>query len=306
MAVQAQYPSHLLLLHHNTSNLQPDYEQAIHQSHTPFTTPDITKPPPPVVNSVSLQSPQLLNHHHHNTVSTGLRLFSSAYHQRPPHLTHHSQQQQQTSQHASPSHHSTLSVVSSQDYLVSQIQRQRDEINQFLQAQEAELHRTLAEKRQRHYRELLTAAEEAVARRLGEKDLEAETVRRLNAELEARAAQLSSEAQFWQAKAKAHEATAASLQAQLQQAMMNGPAQEKRDDDALSCAAGAEDAESAYVDPDRVEPTGPKCRGCGRRVASVVVLPCRHLCLCPKCDVHFRACPVCLSFKDSTVEVFLT
>lgn len=168
------------------------------------------------------------------------------------------------------------------------------------------MHRTLAEKRQRHYREILTVAEEAVARRLREKDLEVETVTRKNAELQARAAQLSSEARLWQAKAKAHEANAASLQAQLQQAMMNGTAQERRDDYALSCAAGADDAESAYIDPDRVEPTGPKCRGCGRRVASVVVLPCRHLCLCPKCDVHFRACPVCLSFKDSTVEVFLT
>lgn len=139
--------------------------------------------------------------------------------------------------------------------------------------------------------------------------MEVEKATRRNAELEARAAQLSVEAQVWQAKAKAEEATAASLQAQLQQAIMSGAA-EMRDEGGLSCAVGgegqAEDAESAYVDPDRVEAGGPKCRGCGKRVASVVVLPCRHLCMCTKCDAHFRACPVCLNLKNSTVEVFLS
>ncbi|XP_028772862.1 BOI-related E3 ubiquitin-protein ligase 1-like isoform X1 [Neltuma alba] len=332
MAVQAQYPSNILLLHNhnnNTSNLQPDYDSSfppaealLHQSHMLFangagsTNPSKrssqSRPPiavaqavPNVVNSMSLQSPQLLelsqhHNHHHNSVSTGLRLSSFAD-QQPLHLLPH--QQQQSSQDAS--HYSPVSPLFSQDF-ASQIKQHRDEIDQFLRAQEAELHRTLAEKRQRHYRVLLATAEETVARRLREKDLEVEKVTRMNAQLEARAAQLSAEAQLWQAKAKAQEATAASLQAQLQQAMMNGTASEKRDEGGLSCAAGADDAESVYVDPDRFEPTGPKCRGCGKRVASVVVLPCRHLCMCAKCDVHFRACPVCLSLKESTVEVFLT
>lgn len=171
------------------------------------------------------------------------------------------------------------------------------------------MRRTLAEKRQRHYRALLSAAEETVARQLREKEVEVQKATRRNAELEARAVQLSVEAQVWQAKAKAQEATAASLQAQLQQAIMSGTV-EKREEGGLSCALGAEgqaeDAESAYVDPDRVVAAGPKCRGCGKRAASVVVLPCRHLCMCTKCDAHFRACPVCLNLKNSTVEVYLS
>lgn len=179
-------------------------------------------------------------------------------------------------------------------------------------SQEEQLRRTLAEKRQRHYRALLTAAEEAVAQRLREKELEVEKATRRNAELESRAAQLSMEAQVWQAKAKSQEATATALQSQLQQAILitgaavcGGEAVEKNEEGVLSCAA--EDAESAYVDPERVTAArGPKCRGCGRRVASVVVLPCRHLCLCTKCDAHFRACPVCLNLKNSTVEVYLS
>lgn len=177
------------------------------------------------------------------------------------------------------------------------------------------MRRAVAEKRQGHYRALLSAAEESVARRLREKEVEVEKAARRNAELEARAAQLSVEAQVWQAKAKAQEATAASLQAQLQQAIMSGGAQEKgggcfAEDGGLSCAVGVEgqpeDAESAYIDPDRVVMSGPKCRGCGKRVASVVVLPCRHLCICTECDAHFRACPVCLTIKNKTVEVYLS
>ena len=176
------------------------------------------------------------------------------------------------------------------------------------------MRRALAEKRQRHYRALLSAAEETVARRLREKEAEVEKATRRNAELEARAAQLSAEAQVWQAKAKAQEAAAASLQAQLQHAIMKAGGVTAAEDGGaggLSCAVGAEghaaeDAESAYVDPARVAAAGPRCRGCGKRVASVVVLPCRHLCVCTECDRHFRVCPVCLTVKNSTVEVYLS
>lgn len=175
-----------------------------------------------------------------------------------------------------------------------------------------QLRRTLAEKRQRHYRALLQAAEETVARRLREKEAEVEKATRRNAELQARAAQLSVEAQVWQAKARAQEITAASLQAQLQQTIMcHGGGDDNGGGGGgggVSCAVEgqAEDCESAHVDPERVAAARPKCRGCERRVASVVVLPCRHLCICAECDAHFRACPVCLTLKNSTVEVLLS
>lgn len=178
----------------------------------------------------------------------------------------------------------------------------------FWEYQGEQLRRALAEKRQRHYRALLSAAEEAVAQRLREKEAEVEKATRRNAELEARAAQLSVEAQVWQAKARAQEAAAVSLQAQLQQTIMcHGGGEDGGGGVSCAVEGQAEDAESAYVDPDRVEAAArPKCRGCGKRVATVVVLPCRHLCICTECDAHFRACPVCLTLKNSTVEVFLS
>ncbi|KAL2322955.1 hypothetical protein Fmac_027334 [Flemingia macrophylla] len=273
-----------------------------------------------IMNPFSLQSqpPQLVHlsqlHNHqqqNNVVSTGLRLsFDDQQQQQRLQLQ---QQQQHQGSHSS----SFLSILS--QGLASQIKQQRQEVDQFLQAQGNEywyqgeqLRRALAEKRQRHYRALLGAAEEAVARRLREKEAEVEKATRKNSELEARAAQLSVEAQVWQAKARAQEATAASLQAQLQQTITMCQGGGGGGEESCAVEGQAEDAESAYIDPERVAvavavaAARPKCRGCDRRVASVVVLPCRHLCICTECDAHFRACPVCLTPKNSTVQVFLS
>lgn len=161
-----------------------------------------------------------------------------------------------------------------------------------------QLRRTLEEKRKRHYHALIGAMEESRARRLREKETEVEKASRRNTELEARASQLIAEARAWQVKACEQEVTAATLQAQLQQAMMNGSGMS---------GGEAEDGESVYVDPDRVvDSTGrPSCKGCGKRLASLVLLPCRHLCLCIECDVEAQCCPLCRSIRTSSVEVFI-
>ncbi|XP_022736116.1 E3 ubiquitin-protein ligase BOI-like isoform X2 [Durio zibethinus] len=346
MAVQAQYPSNVLLLNsgqegHEFSLQQQaggvflDQSQMFFNNGSNYTNNNnnnnnprkrgkevaaeaaITAP----INSFSLQTqpPQLIDLsqlHQPNVVSTGLRLSFGDQQQNLPqnqnqsyqHQQHHHLQQQNLVSNSS----AFLSIVS--DDLGTQIKRQREELDQFLQAQGEELRRTLAEKRHRHYRALLGAAEESVARRLREKEAEVEKATRRNAELEARAAQLSVEAQVWQAKARAQEATAASLQAQLQQAIMSGGAavtqDSRRGEKGLKCPGGvegqAEDAESAYVDPERVIALGPACKACRTRVSSVVLLPCRHLCLCTECDRVAQACPLCLTVRNSSVEVFLS
>ena len=254
---------------------------------------------------------QLHNHHHHqqhqqqqqqnqqqhNIVSTGLGLsFCDQQQQQRLQLQQEQQQNGFNSSHF-------LSLFS--QGLASQIKQQKDEIDNFLQAQGEELQRTLEEKRHRNYRAIIKTAEESVASRIKEKEIKLEKATRRNVELESRAAQLRAESQLWEAKAKAQEATAISLQTQLHRAIMNAGAENRGDEGGgLSCAA--EDAESGYIDPDRVLVSGPKCRGCGKRVASIVVLPCRHLCVCTECDTHFRVCPVCLTVKNSTVEIFLS
>ncbi|MED6195069.1 hypothetical protein PIB30_034500 [Stylosanthes scabra] len=311
MAVQAQYPSNVLLLNTNTNNNNNNNNNDLHdysssQPHQPPPSIGRKRPRehqnPNAINEIlayQSQPHQLIHqthlHNQNNVVSTGLRLSFSSHQQQTLQL-------QQTSSLNS----SSSSILSQQ--LASQIKQQRHEIDQFLQAQGEQLRRSLADKRQTHFRALLTAAEDTLARSLKDKEEQVQKATRRNAELEARAAHLTAQAQLWQAKAKAQEATAASLQAQLHHAIMNAAAGGPftAEDGSAGVMSCAEDAESAYVDPERVAAPGPRCRGCEKRVASVVVLPCRHLCVCGECERHFRACPVCLTVKNSTVEVFLS
>ncbi|XP_059275807.1 E3 ubiquitin-protein ligase BOI-like [Lycium ferocissimum] len=271
------------------------------------------QPQPQLIDLTQLHTSPPSQQQPPNVVSTGLRLAFGDQQQQQQ--QQHQLQQQQQHHHQ---HHS-LSPQSSQssafysiltDDLATHIKHQRDEIDHLLQIQGEQLRRTLAEKRQRHYRALIGAAEESITRRLREKEAEMAKAARRNAELEARAAQLSAEAQAWQARARQQEVTAATLQAQLQHAMMNNGACNNNNnnerDEGNNNNGEPEDAESAYIDPDRVvESTGPSCKGCNKRVASVVILPCRHMCVCTECDAVAQACPLCFSIRSSSVEVFL-
>ncbi|CAN4097813.1 unnamed protein product [Withania somnifera] len=254
---------------------------------------------------------QLHTHPHQqqqpNVVSTGLRLASGEQLQQHQLQQQYHKKQQQYQHSLSPqsSQSSAFYSIFTED-MSTIIKQQEDEIEQFLHVQREQLRRTLEEKRRTHYRALLGTAEESMAQQLKEKEIEVGKAVRRNVELEARAAQLSAEAQAWQARARAEELTAATLQAQLQQAVMNGGGCNSQLPDGDVAGGEAEDAESAYIDPDRVvESTGPSCKGCRKRVASVVLLPCRHLCVCTDCDGVVQACPLCLSIRTSSVEVFL-
>lgn len=335
MAVQAQYPSNVLFLNRsvqegnnplgNDYSLQPQpggggggYHH-LDQSTTMIFTNGVGGSNPRKRGRESSVNNQIFPHHQlidltqlhttppqPNAVSTGLRLSSGEQQQ----LRHHQQQQLQNhqSQQQTLSPQSSLlssSPVLSED-LAAQIRRHRDEIDHLLHAQGDQLRRTLEEKRQRHYRALLGAAEESAARRMREKEAEVEKAARRNAELEARATQLMLEAQAWQSRARAQEAAAAALQEQLQQAIIRG-GERQQDYGEEGGGAEAEDAESVYIDPERVTAaSGPSCKACRKRVASVVLLPCRHLCLCTECGVVAQSCPLCLAFRESSVEIFLS
>ncbi|PIN26914.1 putative E3 ubiquitin ligase [Handroanthus impetiginosus] len=49
------------------------------------------------------------------------------------------------------------------------------------------------------------------------------------------------------------------------------------------------------------------CRNCKREMATVMLWPCRHVCLCRRCDADLRVmfCPVCCLLKNGSLEVFL-
>lgn len=45
------------------------------------------------------------------------------------------------------------------------------------------------------------------------------------------------------------------------------------------------------------------CKNCGKEEASVLILPCRHLCVCGGCGASLHSCPVCLCNKNGTLHV---
>ncbi|XP_010461100.1 PREDICTED: probable BOI-related E3 ubiquitin-protein ligase 2 [Camelina sativa] len=181
---------------------------------------------------------------------------------------------------------------------------QSEELDELLRSQAEELRRTLVERRKKHYKALIGAVEEPLVRKLKEKEAEIERATRRHNELVARESQLRAEAEAWQGRAKAQEAAAASLQAQLHQAVNKCGGVSAEEGLVLGAEiSGVDDAESAYVDPERMK--RPTCKACRKMEATVVMLPCRHMSICPGCDRTALACPLCLTLRSSSVEAIL-
>ncbi|XP_020597555.1 probable BOI-related E3 ubiquitin-protein ligase 3 [Phalaenopsis equestris] len=111
----------------------------------------------------------------------------------------------------------------------------------------------------------------------------------------------------WQAKAMAEHAAAVSLHSQLQKAAVEAAAGAAPPSLKDHCGESpAEDAESAYVDPNRFDKPDRPCRACDRRPAVVVLLPCCHLSLCVSCDFVSSVgdpCPACGIFRTGSLQV---
>ncbi|RZR81292.1 hypothetical protein BHM03_00007480, partial [Ensete ventricosum] len=249
---------------------------------------------PELVNLAQLQSRPP------SVVSTGFHLSFEE---------HHPQQNQKQSDplpsSSSSSSSSSCSILPS-SLLPEEIapyidQQKKHEIGKLLYAQGEQLRQAFAEKWRRHYRSLLGVAKEWAAARLREKEAAVEVAMRRSAELEDRLTRLRTESMAWQAKAIANQATAAALHARLQQAAAT-PTPAKGGE-------SAEDAESAFVDADRVKPERAAYRVCRGRPASVVLIPCRHLCLCDDDGGGgggaAESCPACHCVITASVRVFL-
>ncbi|CAG7883915.1 E3 ubiquitin-protein ligase BOI [Brassica rapa] len=195
----------------------------------------------------------------------------------------------------------TSSLINAE--LVSQIQnQQQSEIDQFV-AQQTEKLRIEVEARQRtQTRMLASAVQNAIAKKLKEKDDEIVRMRNLNWILQERVKSLYVENQIWHDMAQTSEAHANNLRTNLDQVLAQiqtlPTAPTVAEDDAESSSG------SCVEGGEAITAVGGGCKRCGEREASVLVLPCRHLCLCTVCgSALLQTCPVCDSVMNASVHV---
>lgn len=171
--------------------------------------------------------------------------------------------------------------------------------------------------------ELLAAIQQRILRKILEKDEELGRVGKLNLALQERIKILCLENQLLRGLAQTSEAAANSLRINLEHVLAASHATEDPyicsaaaavEDDAESCCGSSggsgqgateEEQTAARVGSARGSRGSPKriCRGCGEMESCVLLLPCRHLCLCTGCGSARRGCPVCGSVMTGTIRV---
>ncbi|CAN4123300.1 unnamed protein product [Withania somnifera] len=197
---------------------------------------------------------------------------------------------------------STSVMMSLGDNIKTEMERQKKEFDQYLKTQEEIWARGVRNIKQRHMASLLTAVEKNVGTKLQEKDIELENINRKNRELVEQMKQVTAEAQNWCYRAKCNESLVSTLKLNLQQAMQSAEqGKEGSGDNELDDAV-------SYIDPNnRLSiPSAVICKVCKLKEVSILLMPCRHLCLCKDCEGLFSVCPICQLMTTASVEVFLS
>ncbi|KAL3654038.1 hypothetical protein CASFOL_003719 [Castilleja foliolosa] len=188
-----------------------------------------------------------------------------------------------------------------------EIDQQNKELDLFIRIQEENMAKGVRDIKQRHMSSFLSALEKGVAKKMHEKDLELQNVTRKNKELVETMKQVTSEAQNWCYMAKYNESVVNVLKTNLQQAMQcsntarfEGVGESDAADDAASGVGGSGPLISAKKDSNMI------CRSCRLNEVSVLLMPCRHLCLCKECERFVGVCPVCQLATTASFEVYLS
>ncbi|XWS69027.1 hypothetical protein CRYUN_Cryun04dG0144400 [Craigia yunnanensis] len=209
-------------------------------------------------------------------------------------------------------------IMSLGDNIRSELDRQKEEFDQYIKIQEEHLTKGIRDMKQRHMASFLDTIEKGVSRKLREEDIELETMNRKNRELVERINQVTTEAYNWHYRAKYNESVVNCLKSNLQQVISQGAEQGKE-----GFGDSEVDDAASYIDPNNFlsipvaaaksvsrNHHGMKehmiCRACKAKEVSILLMPCRHLCLCKDCDVLVSVCPVCQVMKTAGVQVYLS
>ncbi|XP_031493473.1 probable BOI-related E3 ubiquitin-protein ligase 3 isoform X1 [Nymphaea colorata] len=192
-----------------------------------------------------------------------------------------------------------------------ELQRQEAEIDRFLKIQGERLRQAVVEKVQAQHLSILSLIEEQMLRKLQEQEAKVDELNLKNADLEERMKQLNIEAAAWQHHAKCNESMITTLKYNIQQVYAQskeckeGCGDSEVNDAASRCDGGPEDMHILISKENKDLKEHMNCKVCRVNKVCMLLLPCRHLCLCKDCESKLSFCPLCQSSKFVGMEVYM-
>ncbi|KAG9156380.1 hypothetical protein Leryth_009250 [Lithospermum erythrorhizon] len=195
--------------------------------------------------------------------------------------------------------------------LASLVEKQRVEIDRLVILQNERLKWALQEQRKQQLSLIMKKYEAKIEYLLRQKDEEIARALNKKMALEDFMKRVESENQVWQKIAKDNEETVVSLNNTIEQLRESACLSTNVVEDAESCCENREfRATESILEADKggnLEQISKKvlCKGCNIRSSCIIILPCRHLCLCQSCEAFLHSCPVCGTEKKATIQALI-
>ncbi|KAJ8771761.1 hypothetical protein K2173_026938 [Erythroxylum novogranatense] len=211
--------------------------------------------------------------------------------------------------HASTSGDSALISLIGDD-IELELLRQDADIDRFLKVEVHRLQQNILENFQTNQVQTISLMEEKILQKLHEKEAEMHSINKKNAELEERMEQLSVEVCAWQEQAMYNENVIDALKFKLEQVYAQSRDSKERCgnsevDDTASCCNGRASYFHLICKDNNDMKELMTCKVCRLKEVCMLLLPCKHLCLCKDCESKVSFCPVCRSLKYFGMEVYM-